>query len=174
MLFYFIIAVIFALIGAVGFIYYRVQGHDNNEDDIRGNGVGYSMILLIVLLTIGFIIASLVSSATNTYNLEDLQKVKKYEQILTEKADVLTIQFTNYLAEIYPNLEKGIFDKISPQNISIYLVKYPELKSSETIRKLVDEISKLQDAVYEQKLKEAEIQRDINYYHKNPWILFRL
>ena len=173
MLFYFIILLIFVSIGSIAFIYYRVHGR-NSSDEIRGNEVGYSMILFIVLTTIVFIISSLVLSSKNTYNLEDLQKVRKYEQILTEKADVLTTQFTNYLAEIYPNLEKGIFDKISPQNISIYLVKYPELKSSETVRKLVDEISKLQDAVYEQKLKEAEIQRDIDYYHKNPWILFRL
>ena len=130
------------------------------------------MVVIFCLLTIGFIIASLVCTSKNAFNKEDLKKVQKCEQIYTEKANLLTMKFSNYLAEIYPNLEKSIFEKISPENVSVYFVKYPELKSSHTIEKLVDEISELQDSVYAQKIMSAEIQRDIDYYYNNPWLLF--
>lgn len=174
MLFFSIMLVIISSLYLFGRIYYKVKGRDGAyEGDFRGDGFAQVMAGFFIINIVVFILISLITYSTNAYKIEDLQKVKTYETILAEKADVLTGQFTNYLVEIYPNLEKSIFEKISPQNVSIYLVKYPELRSSETIRKLVDEISKLQDAVYQQKLDAAAIQRDINFYNKNPWVLIK-
>jgi len=174
MIFYFILSAFIILLAIGGWIYYKKVGYTKNyQDNFRGDGFSLVMVVIYILITIGFTIASLIASATKTYREEDLLRVKTQEKILVEKAVILTAQFSNYLVEIYPDIEKSIFNKIAPENVHIYLVKYPELRSSETIRKLVDEISKLQDNVYDKKLLYAEIQRDINYYYKNPWIAIR-
>jgi len=173
MIFYLIISIPFVLLSITGLIYYLKIGKNKNySDDFRGDGMFVGTFIVECLITLIFLIATMVCSSNNTFNKEDLKKTQKYETILNDKANNLTTQFAKYLAELYPNLEKNIFKDISPKDVDIYLVKYPQLKSSDTIKKLVSEISKLQDAVYQQKLNEARIQRDIDYYHNNPWLLF--
>lgn len=100
---------------------------------------------------------------------EDVVKIERFETIYKKRAELLTRKFAYYLAEIYPNLEKNIFEKISSKDVDIYLVKYPNLRSSETITKLVEQILSLEDDYYNQKLKKAEILKDLRYRLRSPW-----
>lgn len=105
---------------------------------------------------------------------EELKKLDKYEQIYLSKSEVLTKKFASYLLEIYPNHEKDIYNKIKPQEIDIYLVKYPELKASETIKLLVEQVRTLQNDYYAQGLLKADLVRDMMFRSKNPWLYYFL
>jgi hypothetical protein len=123
----------------------------------------------LIFLTITFI-SSMVAYSDQLSDIEDLQKIDKTRAILQDKSNVLTTQFAKYLAELYPNQEKDIFNKISPKDVSIYLVKYPEIKSADTIIKLVDQINQLQSSVYAQDIQKQELLKDMRYRQVNPWI----
>ena len=102
---------------------------------------------------------------------EDLVKFERLEQIYEVRADALTEQFAAYLVDLYPEYEKSIFESISPDGIDLYLVKYPELRASETILALVAQIRSLQDDRYRQQvLREMTLKR-MRFRTRNPWIL---
>ena len=112
----------------------------------------------------------------NAYNdqIGDVESLKTFEQkeaILSEKAVNLTTQFANYLADAYPQHEKDLFKDMSPEKVSIYMVKYPEIRSSETMVKLVEEIGKLQNDVYHQRLARTDAEQRIRVRLRNPWLI---
>ena len=117
------------------------------------------------------LLATFVSYANQYDDATELIKFDKMEKIYGEKAEKLTAEFAKYLGEAYPNLEKEVFKAISPNNINIYLVKYPELKSSQTILALTTSINELQSRVYDMQLKRAAIEKDMTYRPINPWLL---
>lgn len=102
---------------------------------------------------------------------ENVIKYRQIEQIYQSKAEALTAEFAQYLASEYPEYEKNIFDKISPGTVGMYFVKYPELRSSETIVVLVEHINELQSDVYAQQVSVAKVEKDIRYRQRNPWLL---
>lgn len=83
----------------------------------------------------------------------------------------LTTQFARYLYEVYPKHEQDIYNKIAPENVDIYFVKYPELKASETITELVNQISILQTAYYNQKIERAELRKRMRFREVSPWLI---
>lgn len=128
---------------------------------------------LVSILVIGVgIVVNLYAYSSQVYSFENLKMIKANEKIYADKAEALTREFAGYLAEAYPDFEKSVFDKISPEGIDVYLVKYPELKSSETITLLVQEISQMQGARYNQRLVLQQELRDIRYRCKSPWLFF--
>jgi len=119
-----------------------------------------------------FLFIATVSGYSNQINdFYDLKKIDQLESMYKEKAEALTAQFASYLAEAYPEHERLIFDKISPDKVSLYFVKYPDLKSSETMTALVGEISKLQADYYQQKENRINKLRDVEYRPKSPWVI---
>ena len=117
------------------------------------------------------VFVTLISCADQKEDFENLRLLRETEAIYLKKAKDLTQQFAKYLAEAYPGQERFIFDKIAPEKVGLYLVKYPEIKSSETLMALVAEINKLQSQVYSQMIKRAEIKKDIRFRLVNPWRL---
>ncbi len=105
---------------------------------------------------------------------KDYMSVLEYNQretIYEKKAKALTKEFASYLATTYPEYEKNIYNSIKPNKIDIYLVKYPELKTADTIMALVTEISKLQADKYEQQLLKTKYVRRMKFRSINPWLL---
>jgi hypothetical protein len=103
-------------------------------------------------------------------DIEEIKKIERFESIYKNKADTLTKQFAGYLAEMYPKYEKNIFDTIAPDKVSLYMVKYPDLKASATIMALVDNILKLQNDYYKCQLSKETTLKDMRFRVKNPWI----
>ncbi len=124
-------------------------------------------VLSLITLTAGYIV--------QVNSVEDINRFKSNEVVYEKKADDLTETFKLYLGQIYPDLEKSIFKDISPANADIYLVQYPELKSSNTIIELVTQIKRLRSAIYDQEIKINKSQKDINSRKRNPlyltWLL---
>jgi len=123
-----------------------------------------------------FLLASLVSifGTGGTYviqrkDFEEATKTIKVQEIYKIKATELTKTFSGYLAKKYPDFEKDIFDKIKPGDIPIYMVQYPELKSSETIMLLVEKINQLQNDMYDQQVEREQVLKRIRFRTRNIW-----
>jgi hypothetical protein len=130
-------------------------------------GVGIILFMLSIITT-------MCAYSCQINDFENLKKLDKYKQIYLFKSEILTKKFENYLLKVYPQHEKDIFNKVKPQDIDIYFVRYPELKASETIKLLVGEVRTLQNDYYAQSLLEADIVRRITYRSKSPWLYYFL
>ncbi|MFC1622681.1 hypothetical protein ACFL1Y_01645 [Patescibacteria group bacterium] len=122
------------------------------------------------IIIIIFFIIQFNSHSAQINSFENLRKIDALETVYKNKAESLTTQFANYLHTSYPEYEKDIFDKIKPDEVDLYLVKYPDLKASETITTLVAEIKDLQADYYQQKVDRVNVQKDIRFRKRNPWI----
>lgn len=127
------------------------------------------------VISIALIAILLFFTACSVYNQrEDFEQVRKYaklEVIYQVKAEALTVQFATYLAQAYPQHERDVFKSMSPGQISLYLVKYPELQASKTIVALVEQIAKLQNDRYDQQVKKEESLKDIRFRPHNPFVI---
>lgn len=102
-------------------------------------------------------------------DIEEVKRINQVEQIYRQKAEALTKKFAEYLAEKYPEHEKEIFSKMSPDKIDLYLVKYPEIKASETLMALVAKIERLENQYYEQKILREAYLKEMRFRLVNPW-----
>lgn len=166
-MFIFFIGLIFGLTSLFFLMIYKYSGpHTRSTDSIVA-----SKVFLIIFLVIA--LASIFATADYYVNqrkdFEELKKVENVEIIYKKKAVVLTESFTAHLAGTYPDFEKGIFEEIKPNNVSVYLVKYPELKSSQTLMLLVEKINKLQDDRYDQQINKEKILKRLRFRTKNIW-----
>lgn len=160
------------LLGGVCFLRYKtLLGKGSKTEYDSGAAVFTSIGCIFLLISI---ITTMVNYSDQIRDVEELKKLNKYEQIYSLKSEVLAEKFANYLSEIYPQHEKDIYNKITPQEIDLYLVKYPELKASETIILLIEQIRTLQDDYYTQVLKKAEVIKTMLFRQKNPWIYYFL
>lgn len=171
-MFIFYLALIMSIFGGLCLLRYKnLKANDiNNGWDFAGSlfiGLGLIVLMISVLMT-------MFAYSFQISNVEELKKLDKYEQIYLSKSEVLTKKFERYLLEIYPQHEKDIYNKIKPQDIDIYLVKYPELMASETIKLLVDQVKTLQNDYYAQSLLKADVVKRMIYNTKNPWIYYFL
>ena len=167
-MFWFLIILIPLLIAVWPTILYFTRVGKNREDPALGITV---LSVISIILSIICLIHTLVNYSFQIRDGEELVKIEKFEEIYQKKSDILTTKFSYYLANVYPEYEKNIFESISPEVIDIYLVKYPELKASETIMLLVSEIRMLQNDYYNQQLERAEVIRIMSYRKKSPWVI---
>ena len=110
--------------------------------------------------------------------MNDIESIKKYQddkKVYIKKAKALTSEFKLYLASTYPDIEKEIFSKLIPEKVGIFAASFPQIKSSETITKLVSMINDLQSNIYTQELNINRIKRNIRARLRNylnfPWVL---
>lgn len=145
-----------------------MNNRDSNGEIAKGFG--------IAIFAIGAIIAF--SSMVITFGYISVQKsdferiiaIEKIEEIYEEKSDVLSQRFATYLLTNYQEYEAGIFQNIKPEDIKIYMVKYPELRTSETILALVEKINQLETDKYNQQIRKENILANVRFRTKNPWI----
>ena len=164
------LAAVFGVVGVISVIIGLLMRYDG--DTFLGFG-GFMMIIMVLIIGLG-VGRSLFASSSQRYDNENLVKISQFQEIYQKRAEALTAQFVHYLAEVYPQHEKDIFDKIKPENIDVYLAKYPEVKSSETIIQLATQIKSLQDDYYSQQLERATTLLDMRYRPKSPWIFQRV
>jgi len=162
------IAIFPAVLAVLFYAIYRVFKNDGVETAYDA-GASVFTVIAIIIVALGF----LVSSGSWYAQIDDFENIKKFEKIEAinrTKAEALTAEFTRHLAETYPKHEKDIFGKISPEQAALYLVKYPELKASETLMNLVERINELQSAVYDQRVATEEALQSTRVRLRNPWL----
>jgi len=128
--------------------------------------------LLLIIVCVALLIVLNVCGVYRQLNgFESLTMLERQEQICSTKAQALTDEFAHYLAEMYPEHEARIYDRISPDNLNVYLVQYPELRTHETLLSLVSNINQLQSDVYDKQLERETIKRDLRFRPKSPVLI---
>ena len=94
-------------------------------------------------------------------SIERIKERQEKKEIYLKKASALTDQFKTYLVEKYPEHEMKIFKNLSSQNVTLLATLFPEIKASDTIKNYCSRINSLQNDVYDQDLKIAELKRAI-------------
>lgn len=150
----------------------RYNRKDEFHNDYSGGFMmGIATMLIIAIIPISLsVLVTLISYSSQISDIENIVKFERIEEIYEARADVLTQQFATYLADLYPEYERGIFESISPERVDIYLVKYPDLKASETILELVAQIRSMQDDRYAQQVLRENTLKNMRYRTRNPWI----
>jgi hypothetical protein len=103
-------------------------------------------ILSIILIVVNYVFRS-----EQVNNLTWIDKLTYTIRLYEKQRAEMIPEIKKYLGELYPNIEKELFGKMSANetDLRIYMVKYPEIKSNETIKYLVDRIQHYSDLVVE-------------------------
>lgn len=156
----FILLILF-IVGAV--LRSRQQGKPRREQSDAGE------ILMVMAGVCGgflLVIGLMAAVSLNTDHLDDRNTIielrEQREEIVLHKERVED-NIRESLSK-YPGLEKEIIQDIDP----IILVNYPELKSSETITKQFEALSKVEDRLYKNKSTELRLEKNMRVREQNP------
>jgi len=149
-----------------------VIGYNFEIEEVHIAGIilmGDSLLYLII-----HFIHDLVYYSAQLRRFEEVRNYLKSINIFREKQKELLVDFKQYLGKEYPELEKGIFDKINDSKSDVHVVlKYPELKSSKTLMKLANKINKLADNVYSLKAMMEDMWEEVRYYKNGKWEIIK-
>jgi hypothetical protein len=123
-------------------------------------GVGFFGLFVWVMLEGGFYI-----DGTSKY--ANYQVIDEKIVVLNERAQSV-VDKLKFEADKYLSHEKGVFANLTPENVKILLVQYPQLKGNETIQKLMEEISRLNDDAYKLRLDKLDIKASLIWHKNNP------
>ncbi len=156
-------------------LHFNAKRYNRKTDDDKDyNGIFmvwvYAMVFATLVPAVVSVTQTMKSYSAHLSDIEDLAKFVDIENVYTKRAESLTAEFT-VLVNQYLGHEKATFDNMSPEDISVLLVRFPELKASKTILELVAQIRSMQDDVYAQQVERAEISKNIRFRTRNPWIL---
>lgn len=156
------------VVAIIGGIFHSCARNSEHRDELKTIGIIRYIIggilFLVAYIGTGYVCIKQIAA------IEKIEMYTKTEKIYAKKADELIGIFAKYLMEAYLSHEKEIFDKISPELIDIYLVKYPELQASKTIMELVAKINHLQSDRYDQMVQKERELACIRIRKKNPWV----
>ncbi len=166
-----VVPVVFAVLLLA--VYFTMPRSNRN-----GNVSGFIVWMYVFLFFACVFVALSFVSTMDSYSeqISDIEDIRKFENITViyeKRAEALTLEFKK-VAENYLGHEKAVFNNMSPNDVLLYMVKYPELKSSENIMQLVEQIRSMQDKVYEQRVEVEKKKKDIRYRLRNPWIFYWL
>jgi hypothetical protein len=123
------------------------------------------------ILLFATILVNMIVFSTQKSDYLELVKLQESKVILQAKADTMSKMFSDVLVKNYPQYEKDIFDKMTPEDFKILFVKYPEIKASLTNISYVDRIESLYNDIYNMELEMRKIVKDIRYTFVNPWTI---
>jgi len=125
-----------------------------------------SIITSLAIITLIIVIGFITSFAFRDFQFEDYESIAEKTQnvkLLEEKKDLLAAEFSIILAEYYPEHEREIFENFKPDDIKLYLVKYPEIRAVEGLKQLVSEIDRLNTDMYNEMMKRNSIAQRCRY-----------
>lgn len=135
---------------------------------LTGNsGVFLPFTIIFIVLSIGFFIVGFFINFAQwdlqIKRFERIRRTKKLLKIKNKQFNELKIDWIKYLSVEYPDFEKDIFKKMSPQEkseLKMYFTKYPELSSSHMFEILITNISRMSNEIY-------TLDQDIEYASEN-------
>ena len=165
------ILAIFLLFVVLSVISWLLSKYASLYDSVEGwKTTSLVMSLLAFIAIIVIIMVNFGEYSTHLANEEKLIEYNRVEQIYVDREKKLSAEFSLMLLQAYPEHEKEIFEAISISSLDIYLVKYPEIRASETMVHLAGQIRELNDEVYKIQLYREDTERRMRFRQKNPWI----
>lgn len=118
----------------------------NKQNDLCGTAEGWFWFWAATGTLLG-LVSLLVVFLTNAWNVEAITELGQREALYRERAEQLCEEFRTELLK-YSSIELEIFKRISPSNLSLYAVRYPEIRSSEVLRDLANKVGWYWGEVY--------------------------
>lgn len=121
-----------------------------------------SVAILYALGASMFVITIITQGTMYVNQCSSVEKIEEYEEnkrIYERKAEVLIEECKEYLKDIYPNIEKEIFNNLA--SAKALLMNFPEIKSHESIVKMVDMINRNRNDVFTTETGITRLKREI-------------
>jgi sensor histidine kinase YesM len=126
--------------------------------------------LAIFTFLIAVLLPTTVAWVHENSNEASIEQFSSNETIYNNKANDITSQLTALLAVDYPKLEEEVLGTLA-KNPDLLFVQFPQLRSSETITTLANQIKNLRSQVYQQELNKTRMEKDIRTRQRNPFFL---
>jgi hypothetical protein len=144
-------------------------------DIFRSAGEGWEVLFgLSIAAGCIALIAAIINQLCRWYaQADDFERVietKKDKKTYEKEKFSLVEEFKLYLADMYPEHEKKIFEKIKPDNVTAYMIKYPEIKTNETLLALCNKIETLTNKVFNCDREVNTIERRIAVRKRTMWL----
>lgn len=139
---------------------------------------GFLIVIAVILgiISIIFIMVAIIATLSEiSYQIISFQLIReslRNEQIKRNKRKKLLEIFKENITH-YIDIEKSIFNAMKPDTVDVFLTKYPELKSSDVIIKLVGKIEGLNNTVYNEIISRNKEIRKVWIREEDPWIFKR-
>lgn len=140
-----------------------------------------ALVFQIIFTTVSviFFIAGFFHQLTHTHELKrsviEYRRCKKEIAQEEEKLGHLKKYYEDYLAKLYPEMERDIFSKIAenqPKELAALFQQYPDLKASVVLKKLTKQVAALYNNLYDAKRSFDYRVQHIQNSKTNPWILW--
>lgn len=130
----------------------------------------------IVALLVIFMVVNYAFRSEQVSDLSRIDTHREKIEIYKKQKEELLPEFRKYLAEVYPQIEKDLFASMSPSkesDLRIYMTKYPEINSNQTITRLVDALSRCSNNIVRQEEEISDINARTNarYLNAKVWTL---
>ena len=140
-----------------------------SDAGIRGDACGWLVVVVVFTVIAAIALPSIRGSIIG--HQETANAAIANCEIYKAKAEGLTIDFSIYLAQMYPDHEKAVFSALTPKNLSLLLIQYPELKASETFIELVAQIRSMQDDAYGCLIEANKHRAAARTLLRSPWYI---
>lgn len=136
------------------------------------------LVLFIVFAGAGFIamfamtINNLVKGVEIMEKMEELKTQQNKIKLGEKKKDELMSYMEEQVLNVFPKFEERVIQSVAPgsnKDLLALFQKYPELKSSKHLAKLVDDVTQLVDGIYSDKRSMEYTKEKIRLYLVNPW-----
>lgn len=128
-----------------------------------------AFLVFLIFMSISFI-DSFVKHAEQLKRFEEIRE--KFNRITIRKKKQSTlIEDLKLHTNEYRKFEKEIYEMIKPGNLSTYFVQFPELKGSEIVQILINEITKIEGQLCDEDFNIESTYKDIRVCYNNPWYL---
>ena len=136
----------------------------------REDPTGAVGLLFAVIIVLGCYISMICGvNSSQIHDNQSITMVTENIKVFQKKYDAIGLELKTELSK-YPEYEKDIFEKISPEAMSLYFVKYPELKSIESVTLLTTELVRLHSVIYDQQIERNRFIKDILYRNDNKLV----
>lgn len=125
---------------------------------------------LLVITILAMLITNLVCISEQKSRYIDLITLQGKKEVYQAKAIVMTQQYKEVLIKSYPSYEKSVFDGLTPNDVKMLFIKYPEIKASITMVSYAEKIQALNDDIYAMDLMVLDNINSIRFAFVNPWI----
>ena len=155
----------------------RISGNERDSASTVGRRARVlSMIKHPLMVGIFFlmIVTMFINTGAVDSQVRDQQQVRYFEKaikIRTDQAEALCTEFSALLGKTYPVHEKRIFGQITPENIDLYWVSYPQIKASTTAVELTERIKTLRGAYYDLRNEREATLKNLRYRAESPWFV---
>ena len=140
------------LLVCVGLFLYATK---EDLDPMDGISVFFGVTFLIFIL-----LFNVIAYVCQINDITELNVIEARKEVYEKRAENITFKLKSVVQE-YAGHEEMIFENISPSDIQLYAVKYPEIKSDKLYSEYSETLIELYDAIYRLEQNKISLGRNI-------------